>query len=322
MERILIDGNSVGHAAHQGVVLKAGDQETQAVFGTIKSIRKYRTRYPHAQIIILWDGDSWRKRESTVYKTNRTDTPEKIQARQRYKDQAPSIRKALRLLGVPQIAARNYEADDLAALMVPKYLAQGDFVRLLTGDRDWWQLLSQNCVWEDHRDETRKVTIAGLESASAYSSKHAKTKVVTTISGVKDVRQYLECKALHGDVSDSLPGVGAIGEKFALELIKTWGSVSWFLADPDRAATYKEKNDGNIPKCFTDFASMPDRQEKFFHNMRMMSLLDPPPAADRLILDKGEFNPEGFKRLCQELAFVSIYRPEAFEQWVAPFKPK
>ena len=157
VERILIDANSLGHAAHQGTVLKSGDQETQAIYGVIKSARHYRVRYPGASLIFLWDGNSWRKEKSEVYKANRTDTPDKVESRRRYKTQAPHIRRALSHLGLPQLAATNYEADDLAAHLAQRYLANGEFVRMVSGDRDWWQLLADNCVWEDHCDEAKKV---------------------------------------------------------------------------------------------------------------------------------------------------------------------
>lgn len=306
MERILIDLNSIAHAAHQGTVLRAGDQETQAVFGTIKAIRNYRQRHPNASLICLHDGDSWRKKESDVYKKNRLDTPDKVEARKRFKSQTSFIRKALRHLGIPQVAARNYEADDLAAIMSRRYLGNGDTVRLISGDRDWWQLIKPGCTWEDHRLETRKANSNNFE----------------TVSGYPDVHKFLQSKALTGDVSDNLPGVGGIGEVKAKDLLEVWGDVRVFLADADRLGTYKEKRGAKIPKAMVDFAADKARQDIFFRNMRLMSLLDEPPPVERMVIDKGEFNPDEFKKICQELGFVSIYRPEQFSNWVEPFRTK
>ena len=308
VERILIDANSLGHAAHQGTVLKSGDQETQAIYGVIKSARHYRVRYPGASLIFLWDGNSWRKEKSEVYKANRTDTPDKVESRRRYKTQAPHIRRALSHLGLPQLAATNYEADDLAAHLAQRYLANGEFVRMVSGDRDWWQLLADNCVWEDHRDEAKKVSI----------------RTFPTFSGYPNVKQFVQSKALQGDTSDNLPGVGQIGEKRAKELLNVWGSVEWFLADKDRVNTWKSSGISDKPmhKAFKDFASMEDRQANFFHNMHMMNLLGDLPPPENMRLNKGEFNPEAFKTLCHEFGFASIYRPESFDHWVEPFSKK
>lgn len=309
-DRILIDANSVGHAAHSGTVLKSGDQETQAVFGMIKTVRQLRMRHPNASMLVLWDGKSWRKEKSEVYKANREDDPIKIEIRRRYKTQTPYIRRALRLLGVPQLFALNLEADDLASILTKRFVAGGDMVRLVTGDQDWLQLVQRNVIWEDHREDTRKVNVASFKKWT----------------GVAEPIQFVQLKALQGDVSDHLPGVGNIGEKRALELISIWGRVEAFLSDPDPAQTYSDKNSDKIGKKllkpFKDFhANVDGRHEKFFHNMQLMNLIgDYIPAPQNMTLSKGEFDEEGFRGLCHELAFSSIYREGQFDTFIEPFK--
>lgn len=304
-DHILVDANSVSHAAHQGTLLKAGDQETQAIYGMVKFSRVMKVRYPFAKIIYLWDGRSWRKDEDTEYKANRTDDSKKRADRARFKTQAPFIRKALTLLAQPQMFALNLEADDLAGMMAPRLTRQGHFVRLITGDRDWLQLVSPLCVWEDHREETRKVNHSGFQAKTGYPN----------------VTQFVQSKALQGDTSDNLPGVGAIGEKGAADLLSVWGDVRTFLADTDRAGTYKSKRPDakKLPKAFEDFAKMEDRQKKFFHNMRMMDLAGDIPAPVKLTLNKGVFQPDGFKSLCNELGFHSIAGEKTWGNWIEPF---
>lgn len=313
-DTVLIDMNSVGHAAHRGTVLKSGDQETQAIYGTLKTIRSLRVRHPDALILGLWDGRSWRKDQSDVYKGNRTDTPEKVEERRRYKSQAPYIRRGLRLLGIPQLFAINLEADDLAGHLAAKYSREGSLVRLISGDQDWIQLVNASCIWEDHREETRKVNVKSFEN----------------FTGVKTPKQFVQMKAMTGDQSDNLPGVGAIGDERALTIIKIWGSVEDFLADPDPASTFLERYEvpegkqapKTFPKYFRDFHGNVDgRHEKFAHNYKMMSLIDNyAPAPEKITLLKGELDEDGYRTLCHELAFSSIYRDQAFDAFVAPFK--
>ena len=320
--RILIDANSIAHAAHRGTVLKSGDQETQAIFGTIKTIRSIRVRYPDATIIILWDGKSWRKAQSTVYKGNREDTAEKVQERKRLNTQTPLLRKALSLLGIPQLFALNLEADDLAAHLTERYVAANDQVRLVSGDQDWIQLVGSNCVWEDHRDEAKKVNAASFKKWT----------------GVDTPIQYVGLKALQGDVSDNLPGVGGIGEVKALQLMQVWGRVEAFLADTDPAATWKaagviaettNKKTGAVTqkpapfhKALQDFHSNTTGQhEKFAANLVMMDLITGyQPAPERMVLNKGGLDEDGFLSLCRELAFSSIYREPLFDTFVTPFR--
>lgn len=320
MDRVLIDLNSVAHAAHQGTVLKAGDQETQAVFGTIKSIRTYRIRNPRAKLVGLWDGASWRKSHDPEYKANRTDDAKKREDRARFKSQMPFLRKALRQLSVPQLFAINLEADDLAAILSKRYSAQGDFVRLISGDRDWLQLVDENVVWEDHRDETRKVNIRSFKNATGYDT----------------ALQFVQSKALQGDTSDNLKGVGKIGEVGAADLISVWGRVEAFLADPNPRATWEanppmavkvdelgvevSRKPKGYPKALDDFHKNDDRQSRFFHNMHMMNLLGELPAPEKLSLVKGDFDSDGFRSLCHELGFSSIYREQAFDTFTEPFR--
>lgn len=313
-DRVLIDANSIGHAAHRGTSLKSGDQETQAIFGSIKTFRSLRLRHPHATIVALWDGRSWRKGVSDVYKANREDTPDKVDERKRYKSQAPFIRKALKLLGIPQVFALNLEADDLAGHFATMYAAKGDHVRLVTGDQDWIQLVGPNCIWEDHREELRKVN----------------QKSFTNFTGVETPRQFIQLKALQGDTSDNLAGVGGIGEGRGLVIMAIWGSVEAFCADPEPEKTYLERfvpEDGKphpktMPKAFKDYLNdTSGQQAKFAHNLMMMSLIDghaPPP--EQITLLKGDFDYDGFKSLCHELAFSSIYRDGAYDNFVAPFR--
>lgn len=306
-EHVLIDLNSIAHAAHQGAVLRAGDQETQAIFGTIKSVRTYRIRNPNASIVGLWDGASWRKAVDPEYKANRQDDAKKREERKRFKSQMPFLRHALRSLGVSQLFALNLEADDLAAILSRRYGERGDFVRLVTGDRDWLQLVSENCIWEDHRDESRRVNIRSFQHYTGYATP----------------QQFVQAKALQGDTSDNLKGVGKIGEKGAADLIGVWGDVRAFLSDPDPEATYKRcrPEAKKLPKAFADFHSNVDgRQEKFFHNMRMMDLLGELPAPEKLTLSKGQFCPATFKSLCHRLGFASIYKDGYFESFTEPFR--
>lgn len=318
-DRILVDLNSVAHAAHQGTVLRAGAQETQAIFGTLRSLRTYKARWPHAQMIGLWDGKSWRKDHDPEYKANRTDDAEKRADRERFKSQMPFLRKAMRHLALPQVFALNLEADDLASILSRKYAAQGDFVRLITGDQDWLQLVGPNVVWEDHRRDDRKVNVASFQNYTGYP----------------DVMQFVQSKALQGDTSDNLKGVGMIGEVGAKDLLYVWGRVEAFLADTDPKATWLSKpimvtkeKDGVVttkakpyPKAFADFhANKEGRQQKFFHNMHMMSLLGDLPKPDKMTLVAGEYSDEAFKSLCHELGFSSIYREGAFEVFTEPFR--
>ena len=93
---ILVDGNSVGHAAHRGTKLRAGDLETQAIYGTLHTIRNLKRRKPNWTPMVLWDGRAeWRFDLHPLYKSNRENDDKKRAERESYKQQRPYIATAL-----------------------------------------------------------------------------------------------------------------------------------------------------------------------------------------------------------------------------------
>ena len=301
--KIIIDGNSMGFHHHQcGAVLKAGDQMTQGVFGMLKAIHQIAESRPGCGIVVLWDGRSWRKDECVEYKAKREDTAKQRDQRSTYQSQTPFIKRGLSALGVAQAMAFNLEADDLAAILAPRYAAKGERVWLYTKDRDWLQLVQPGVVWIDHAN-FKRVSIKTFEEETGYPTRE----------------QFSQAKALAGDNSDNLPGVGGIGDVKAKVIMQTWGSVEAFLADP--APVWPASK--NMPKAVAEFHALPEKQEVFQRNMRLMNLVttDHLPAPVDLRIDKGQYDEAKFSRLCAELAFHSIL--ERLPKFLSPFmKPQ
>lgn len=301
---LIIDGNAIGFAAAAAQTLKAGDMETQAIYGTIRAVRHSIVRYPSLKPIVCWDGLSWRKSAFEGYKANR-DKPavqkyEILAAKQRdsYKTQRPYIMKGLKLLGVPQLTAINLEADDLAGILVRRYVKQGQKVLLISGDKDWIQLVQPGVGWYDPiRD-------------NSITAKTMEEKL-----GVKTGHQWVQVKALMGDVSDNVTGVGGIGEKGALELVSTYGDVTSFV---------NQVIDGtikNIPKKFEALARIEEKMEIFQRNMMLMDLNHPAiPAARETELIREPLDYDAFKAFCEEFMFNSILRD--LDNWIEPFTDK
>lgn len=87
---ILVDANSIGYAAQHAIKLYSGSMQTQAVFSFIKTMRELRQRYPHAGMVVLWDGRAeWRFEREPSYKSNRKSDPRMQQEHDAYKAQCP-----------------------------------------------------------------------------------------------------------------------------------------------------------------------------------------------------------------------------------------
>jgi 5'-3' exonuclease len=300
---LLIDGMSIAHAANANKPLAVGDQPTQAVFGFLRSLRLSVSKFPTFTPLIAWDGASWRNNFYADYKVSRNKFPEKkyeieqAATKAQLKSQKTFIRQALGHLGVRQIAAWNLEADDIAGIVV-KRKTEGTRILMISGDKDWVQLIRPQVGWFD---PIRDVSIT---PGTLYER-----------LGVKTPRAWLECKALMGDPSDNIPGVGGIGEKGAKELLNTYGSVVEFR----NMVIDKTIKVETLPKKFRELAEAEEKHEIFLRNMRLMDLNHPdiPAPVQLTISSNKQFSLEAFHDLCTELQFNSIVRD--LETWCAPF---
>jgi len=301
---ILIDGSNISYAASAGKPLSVGDQPTQGVYGFIRSIRVTIDMFPQLTPIVLWDGISWRLDRFPEYKASRNKPVEtkadieQNRIRVAVKSQALLIRQALKLLGVRQIIAANMEADDLAGIMVARY-EKDKSILMISGDKDWIQLIGPKCSWFDTIRDRR------------VSPRTLKEKY-----GVDTPRQFLDLKALTGDKSDEIPGVGGIGELGAIELVNKFGSVSEFLNRYHLDPTLDQQS---LPKKFRDFA---DDDEKILIYRRNMMLMDlrtkdrPQPHGFKVVHSK--LDKPNFEIFCGNLLFKSILTD--LDKWLKPFE--
>jgi 5'-3' exonuclease len=310
---LLIDVNNIGFAATSMRVLKVGEQETQGVLGVLKSVRAMVATYPQLRPMLLWDGESWRKKEIEGYKANRDKTGElkpyeeqQQRIRASWKSQRRLVARGLKLCGVPQLSAANLEADDLVAMLVRRYVPTGAKVLMITGDKDWLQLVQPGCAWHDPIQKKRITAETFPDKVGYMKQKTTKqadgSKLVEDIEwrGCPNPKAYLEVKALMGDASDEIEGVGGIGDKGAIDLVRKFGSVQKFFE-----AVEIDKVD--VPKKLADFCGSSDKKAIFYRNLRLMDLNHPDvPKPVRPKLIQPEFNVEAFTEFCEELLFNSI----------------
>ncbi len=295
---ILVDLNHLGFRAQLGGSrLSSGDLETTGIYGFVRMLRVLRGEF-RGRIICLHDGKSWRHGAFDGYKAKRRSDPKMAEAKERWVASRPYVSKALRCLNVDQMIASNLEADDLAARLRKRFTAAGREVVLVTSDRDWLQLLAPGVSLLDKLNDRLFLFDRFQEQV-----------------GLPTPKALAECKALMGDSSDNIPGVGAIGEKTAHAILNTYGSVNGFtnamLGDPEARKTA----DKRALKLLDDH----EKQDIFARNMRLIWLDHPDsPAAVKPNLVKGSFEPDKFRHLCEELAFHSILKD--FDLWVKPFE--
>lgn len=294
---LLIDGNSIGFASHQGTKLSAGEIETQAIFGVLRTTRSLITERHGFRPFMLWDGKTWRKQVFEDYKANREPDEKTKEMRAAYKAQRPRIARALKALGITQMFAQNMEADDLAGIVCDRLVQTGERVILVSGDKDWLQLVQPGVMWFDPI-RVREVNYRSFETNTDYKTPAA----------------FLQGKALQGDTSDNIPGVGGVGEKGAKKLLEEWGSVEAFFEAFDKGEA------GKLGKRLTEFANNANGgRDRFALNMRLMDLrTSERPKPENLKVQKSKIDREAFEELCAECAFNSILKD--LDSWIKPFE--
>lgn len=287
---LIVDGNSLGYAAHSIGKLTVNGKQIQAVFGMVKTMRNLRLAFSGAEILTLWDGRTqWRYDLLPEYKSKREDDPKKVESREAYREQRPLIGRALRLMGMKQMVASTQEADDMAGYFVNALSSKPENeIVLVTGDRDWLQLIRPNVSWYDPREDGKWVTHKTFTDKTGFLTPHA----------------FLQGKALQGDSSDSIPPVAhrGIGEKTAPVFLAEFGSVENF---------YRMVDSGEfIPKKAAHVkVAAPEARKAFERNMRLMNLLnvEKPDPKDVTVV-KDAFDEDGFRRFCEDHAFHSLLR--------------
>jgi len=213
----LIDGSSQMYRAYHapirtaegGLLRNAQGRPTNAVYIFVTMLRKLLNEFHPEYIAASFDlpGRTFRDDLAEDYKANRTPMPDELAG------QIPMVHGACEALGVPILTSERYEADDVIGTLADKAAAAGFDVAIVTGDKDFYQLVREGIRVFNPRDEGTWYDAAGV-----------KEKFGVTPDQVVDVL------ALMGDTIDNIKGVPGIGEKGARDLIATYGSVENLIA--------------------------------------------------------------------------------------------
>lgn len=206
----LLDGHSLAYRAFYALppdLATPSGQVTNAVFGFTSMLIKLLDDEAPDALAVAWDRrePTFRTEQYPEYKANRESAPDL------FRSQVPIIREVLEALEIPQVSAAGYEADDVIATLVEDGRKLGYDVLVVTGDRDAFQLSSD--------DVTVLYTRRGISDTV-----HATPEWIKERYGIGPER-YVEYAALRGDTSDNLPGVPGVGEKTASKLINQYQSL-------------------------------------------------------------------------------------------------
>ena len=211
---VLVDGNSIANRAFYGIMgskmlMTKDGKYTNAVYGFLAILFKILEEVKPQYIAVAFDlkAPTARHKMYEGYKANRKGMPEELA------QQMPIIKEVLKAMNIDIIEKEGYEADDVLGTLSRYGEKQGLEVHILSGDRDTFQLATDNTMIHIPRTKT------GKTETEIYNREKIKE-----VYGIEP-KQLIEVKGLQGDTSDNIPGVPGIGEKTALSLIQKYGTI-------------------------------------------------------------------------------------------------
>lgn len=218
---VLIDGNSILFRAYYAtaypgakLMQTASGIYTNAVFAFVGMFEKIVTDEV-TDVLVAFDTKEPTKRHLSYegYKAGRVKMPEELA------QQIPLINEYIRLCGVQAYSKAGYEADDIIGTLAKRAAKQGVEVAIYSSDRDLLQLV-------DHH-----ITVHLLKKGMTEVATFNPQSLVETYGLTHE--QMIDLKSLMGDPSDNIPGIPGVGEKTAVKLLQTYGTLENILVHQD-----------------------------------------------------------------------------------------
>ncbi|GIZ14002.1 DNA polymerase I [Capnocytophaga catalasegens] len=251
---------------------------TSAIMGFMNSLLDVIKRENPDHIAVAFDkgGSHARTELFTEYKANRDETPEAIRLA------IPYIHQILNAMQIPIIEKEGYEADDIIGTLAKQAENKGYQVYMVTPDKDFGQLVSENIFIYRPAKSGKDAEIWGVEE-------------IKEKFGIENPEQVIDFLGMMGDAVDNIPGLPGVGEKTAQKLLQEFGSLENLLANTDKLkGKLRENIENNASKgilskqlarimldvpvefCEEDFAISPPKMEEIvpiFEELEFRTLL-------------------------------------------------
>jgi len=203
----LVDASTFIHRSYHAIPplsTKSG-RPTNAVYGFVATLNKLLRERKPEYIALAFDakGPNFRHEIYEDYKANRPPMEPDLIAQQE------PIREIIEALGLPKLEVPGLEADDLIAALAVKSRQEGFKVVIVSGDKDFYQILASDVSMYDPNPKKEKtVSLETLQEQYGLAPE-----------------QFLDVQALMGDSIDNIPGVPGVGEKTAVKLISQFRTL-------------------------------------------------------------------------------------------------
>ncbi len=211
---LIIDGNSILNRAYYGIMARMtgkNNEPTNAVYGFLNIYYMILEKFMPKYVTVTFDlkAPTFRHKMYNEYKAQRKPMPEDLKA------QMPLIKEVLKAMNVHILELEGYEADDIIGTVSKLNEENNIFTYILTGDRDSFQLISDNTNIIMPHSKAGKTTYEIVDKNALFEK-----------YGIVPL-EVIEVKALMGDASDNIPGVPGIGEKTGYSLIQKYHNIDY-----------------------------------------------------------------------------------------------
>ncbi len=213
---ILVDGSSYLYRAFHAFppLTTAAGEPTGAIVGVLNMLGSLLRQYQPTHVAVVFDAKGKNHRHALYadYKAHRPPMPDELCR------QIEPLYQIMDAMGIPQLAVPAFEADDVMGTLACRAAAEGRCVIISSGDKDMAQLV------------TPAITVVNTMTNTVQDVAQIKARYGIAPPLMVDLF------ALMGDSIDNIPGVPGIGEKTALALLQTIGSLQAIYADLSQVA--------------------------------------------------------------------------------------
>lgn len=275
----LLDAYALIYRAYYAFIknprINSKGMNTSAIMGFVNTLNEILTKEQPTHIGVAFDhGKTFRDEAFPSYKAQREETPEDIRA------SVPIIKQIIKAMHIPVLQVDGFEADDVIGTLATKAGKAGITTYMLTPDKDYGQLVSDNVFMFRPRHGGGYETMGPSEVCEKYD--------------ISSTSQVIDLLALMGDSADNFPGCPGVGPKTAAKLIAEFGSIDNMLANSSKI---KGKLREKVESAVDDI-----RMSKFLATIRTDVPID-------LNLDELKVEEPDFTQLAEiftELEFKSL----------------
>jgi DNA polymerase-1 len=277
----LLDAYALIYRAHFAFInnprINSKGLNTSAIFGFCNSLLEVINNHQPTHLAVVFDppGGSNRSEVFVEYKANREEMPEDI------RKSIPYIFEILNAMNIPFKMEAGFEADDLIGTLAKQAEKKGYQVFMMTPDKDFGQLVSDNIfIYKPGRSGNPSEILGPKEVCEKFE--------------VERPEQVIDILGLWGDAVDNIPGIPGIGEKTAKKLIKAYGSIENLLQNTQDLKGKQKENVEN----FAD--------QGLVSKQLATIILDCPVEFDENIFERKEINEKAITEILTDLEFNQL----------------